>query len=78
MAWIRLIEEASAEGAVHEAYEEAGAARGRLSNIPKMHGVHPEILTAHLRLYVDLMFGRSELTRAERETIAVAGFSANG
>ncbi len=78
MSWIQLIEEASAEGAVREAYEEAGAARGRLSNILKVHGVHPEILTAHLRLYVDLMFGRSELTRIERETIAVAVSSANG
>jgi alkylhydroperoxidase family enzyme len=78
VSWIRLIEDASAEGAVREAYEEAEAARGRLSNILRVHGVHPDVLTSHLRLYVEVMFGRSELTRIERETIAVAVSSVNG
>lgn len=78
MTWIGMIPEDEAEGEVLEAYKEAGRARGRLSAILKVHGVHPAVLTAHLRLYVELMFGRSELTRAERETMAVAISVANG
>ena len=73
-----MIADTEAEGAVRDAYAEAGAARGRISNILKVHGVHPEVLTAHLRLYVEVMFGRSEITRAERETMAVAVSVANG
>ena len=77
MAWIRMIPEDEAEGTVREAYAEAGAARGRVANILKVHGIHPEVLTAHLQLYVEVMFGRSELSRAERETMAVAISVAN-
>lgn len=72
MAWINIIEEPHADGALREAYQQVGAARGRVSNILKIHSVHPEALTAHLTLYRELMFGRSELTRADREMIAVA------
>jgi alkylhydroperoxidase family enzyme len=35
-------------------------------------------MTAHLELYRELVFGRSELTRAEREAIALAVSAANG
>jgi alkylhydroperoxidase family enzyme len=78
VAWIRMIPEDEAEGLVRDAYAEAAAARGRVANILKVHGVHPEVLIAHLRLYVEVMFGRSELTRPERETMAVAVSTANG
>ncbi|GAC1659190.1 MAG: hypothetical protein NVS4B3_27160 [Gemmatimonadaceae bacterium] len=78
MAWIRMIPEDEASSTLHDAYAEAGAARGGVANILKVHGVHPSLLVAHLRLYVELMFGRSELTRAERETIAIAVSVANG
>ncbi len=48
------------------------SARGEVGNILKAHSLRPEVMAAHLHLYRELMFGRSELTRAERETIAVA------
>lgn len=51
MAWIRMIPDDEAEGSVRDAYAEAGVARGQVANILKVHGVHPEVLTAHLRLY---------------------------
>ena len=78
MAWVRMIHDDEAEGAVADAYAEAGAARGGVDNILRVHGVHPEVLLAHLRLYVEVMFGRSELTRADRETMALAVSAANG
>ncbi|MEX0692038.1 MAG: carboxymuconolactone decarboxylase family protein [Gemmatimonadales bacterium] len=47
------------------------------ANILAVHGLHPDALAAHDRLYRVLMFGPSELTRVERETIAVAVSAAN-
>lgn len=72
MAWIKVIDEAEAAGALRAAYDEAQDARGNVANILKIHSLHPKVMTAHLSLYRALMFGRSELTRTEREIIAVA------
>lgn len=72
MAWIKVIHEEEASGKLKEAYAEAGAARGQVANILKIHSLHPQAMTAHLGLYRELMFGPSELTRADRELIAVA------
>jgi uncharacterized peroxidase-related enzyme len=45
--------------------------RGKVSNILKVHSLNPEAMGAHLDLYMTLMFGKSGLSRAEREAIAV-------
>lgn len=71
MAWIEIIDEPEADSKLSEAYAKVAAARGRVANILKVHSIHPEAMTAHLALYRELMFGRSELTRPERELIAV-------
>ena len=78
MAWITTIPEASADVDLREAYHAVRAARGEVANIYQVHSVHPQVMTAHLHLYRELMFGRSELTRTERETIAVAVSATNG
>ncbi|MCA1593731.1 MAG: carboxymuconolactone decarboxylase family protein [Acidobacteria bacterium] len=72
MTWIRVIEEEEAGRDLSEVYREAGASRGSVANILKAHSLNPLVMRAHLALYRELMFGRSELTRAEREVIAVA------
>ncbi len=72
MSWIKVIDIAEAEGSLREAYAEVASTRGQVGNILKAHSLHPAVMTAHLALYRELMFGRSELTRAEREMIAVA------
>lgn len=77
MAWIKVIEEADAGESLRAAYFEAGASRGPVANILKVHSVHPKALTTHVALYRELMFGPSELSRRERETIAVAVSAAN-
>jgi hypothetical protein len=41
------------------------------------HSVHPQVMSAHLELYRELMFGQSELSRIDREVIAVAVSSIN-
>lgn len=78
MPWIKVIDEAEAEGALQKAYATVTAARGRVANVLKVHSVAPGTLTAHLALDRTLMFGRSDLSRAERETIGVAVSAANG
>ena len=77
MSWIKIIEEEDADEALEQAYETAGAARGRVANILKVHSLRPQVMQTHLALYRELMFGRSELTRTEREMIAVAVSVAN-
>lgn len=56
---------------------EVAGRRGKVSNILGIHGLEPEIGSAHLKLYTTLMFGRSGVSRLEREAVAVAVSSAN-
>jgi hypothetical protein len=60
------MEENEASSPLREAYATARGARGKVSNILRVHSVHPAAMTAHLGLYVELMFAPSELSRAER------------
>ncbi len=77
MAWIKVIDEEQADDKLREAYDQVSNARGTVANILKIHSLHPKVMTAHLALYRELMFGPSELTRAEREMIAVSVSVAN-
>lgn len=71
MAWIEVTAPDDATSDLAAAYEKAGGARGSVANILRVHSVSPATMVAHLALYQELMFGRSELTRVEREMIAV-------
>jgi uncharacterized peroxidase-related enzyme len=77
MAWIKVIDEEQADDKLREAYDQVSNARGTVANILKIHSLHPKVMTSHLALYRELMFGPSELTRAEREMIAVSVSVAN-
>ena len=72
MAFITMTEREAAAGELAAAYEKVAGARGEVANILKIHGVSPRVMLVHLGLYTELMFGRSELSRSERELIAVA------
>lgn len=72
MAFIETIEPADADGELAAAYERVAGARGAVANILAIHGVTPRVMLAHLDLYREIQFGRSELSRREREMIAVA------
>lgn len=77
MSWIKIIPPARAGGDLADAYAAVSASRGRVANILAIHGARPPVLLAHLQLYRAVMFGPSELSRAERETVAVAVSAAN-
>ena len=71
MSWIDEIEPDEAEGKLAEMYGTLTRQRGKVSNILKVHSLNPEAMGNHLDLYMTLMFGKSGLSREEREAIAV-------
>jgi hypothetical protein len=78
MAWIRMIDEEDAAGPLRTLYEAIAGGRRRMAHILKVQSLHADALRDHYALYRTLMFGHSPLSRAERESIAVAVSAANG
>ena len=71
MSWIDEIDISEAEGRLADIYRVLVEKRGKVSNILKVHSLNPDAMGNHLDLYMTLMFGRSGLSRAEREAVAV-------
>jgi len=71
MSWIEEIEVGDADGQLAELYARLVKQRGKVSNILKVHSLNPAALGNHLDLYMTLMFGKSGLSRCEREAVAV-------
>lgn len=71
MSWIDEVDVNKADGRLAEMYRELIEKRGKVSNILKVHSLNPDAMGNHLDLYMTLMFGKSGLSRAEREAIAV-------
>jgi uncharacterized peroxidase-related enzyme len=77
MAHLRLIEEDEASGELKEQYDAAVKRAGKVFNIVKAMSLNPKVLAASMDLYRAVMFGPSELSRAERELLAVVVSCAN-
>ena len=77
MSWINEIEVSDADGKLAEMYAELIRKRGNVSNILTVHSLNPDAMEGHLDLYMTLMFGKSGLSRLEREAIAVVVSAAN-
>ncbi|MCH9649425.1 MAG: carboxymuconolactone decarboxylase family protein [Deltaproteobacteria bacterium] len=77
MAWIETIDEESAQGRLQELYGRMTEPWGGVDNILKIHSLNPASLRGHFDLYKVLMRGRSPLSRAQREMIAVVVSSIN-
>lgn len=71
MAWIKVIHESEATGALKELYADNREPWGGVDNIVKIHSLAPETLTAHLSIYKTLMHDPGELSQRQREMIAV-------
>jgi len=74
MSWIDEVDVDDAEGKLETLYAELVEKRGKVSNILKVHSLNPEAMANHLDLYMTVMFGRSGLSRAEREAVAVVEY----
>lgn len=77
MAWIKVIDEDDAEGELKSLYEKTVEPWGGVDNILKIHSLNPASLRAHLELYKTVMRGRSDLSRVQREMIAVVVSATN-
>jgi alkylhydroperoxidase family enzyme len=71
VAYIRLIGEDEATGQLKVEYDAALQRAGKVFNIVKAMSPRPAVLREAMGLYRAIMFGPSELTRTERELLAV-------
>ncbi len=77
MAFLRLIDVDEATGALRREYDEAVRRAGKVFNIVKAMSLRPGVLRRSIELYREIMFGASELSRVERELLAVVVSRAN-
>ena len=77
MAFIRIVDEAQADGLLTGIYDAARKRAGRVYNILRIQSQNAPALQAMLELYVATMRGESPLTRAQREMLAVVVSRAN-
>lgn len=77
MAWIRTVAPDEASGQLRRLYEAAVRRAGKVFNVIRVQSPRPLVLRASTRLYMEVMFGESGLTRAQREMIATAVSRAN-
>lgn len=77
MAWIKTIDERDAKGRLAKLYQLLEEPWGGVDNIFKIHSLNPASIRGHLEMYRTVMRGRSPLSRAQREMIAVVVSSVN-
>jgi alkylhydroperoxidase family enzyme len=75
--FIRLIEPDDAAGAVAREYDDAVRRAGKVFNIVKAMSPNAAVMRRSMQLYAEIMHGPSELTRIERELLAVVVSRAN-
>lgn len=75
---IKVIEHEEATGRLKEIYDDIIQKRGKLADVHKIQSLRPESIVHHMDLYLEIMFSKSELSRAEREMMAVVVSAANG
>lgn len=71
MSRIKVIDYQDAEGRLKEIYDDIIQKRKQLAEVHKIQSLRPESIVKHIDLYMEIMFSRSSLSRAEREMIAV-------
>ncbi len=77
MAYITTISPEAAEGRLSEIYENLEKTRGKIAEVHKIHSLNPEVLVAHMELYLEVMFGKSPLKRYQREMLGIVASAAN-
>jgi len=78
MPRIKVINHAEATAKFKEIYDELVKSLGQLAEVHKIQSLRPESIIAHMALYMEIMYSRSELSRAERELIGTIVSIANG
>ena len=78
MAWIEVISLEEARGGLRREYEAALKRAGRIWNIVSIMSQNPRAMKTSMDFYSALMYGRSPLSRSQREMLAVVVSAANG
>ena len=78
MPRINVIEHDEATGKLKEIYDGLTKSRGKLAEVHKIQSLRPKSIVAHMDLYMEIMYSRSDLTREERELIATIVSITNG
>ncbi len=71
MAYIHKISPEESEGLLARIFKARTKSGGRLWEIVAVQSLNPETLRDSMRFYGQVMFGKSALSRVEREMIAV-------
>ena len=77
MAYIDTIDIEESEGIVKQEYEKGIRRSGRVFNILKIMSRSPAALKEAMRMYLAIMYGKTELSRAQREMLATVVSSIN-
>jgi alkylhydroperoxidase family enzyme len=77
VAFLRLIDVDEAAGELRREYDAAVQRAGKVFNIVKSMCLRPGVLKRSMELYKAIMFGPSELSRAQRELLALVVSRAN-
>lgn len=77
MPWIEVITLENARGALRKEYDAALKRAGRIWNIVSIMSQNPRTLKASMDLYSAVLYGRSPLSRSQREMLAVVVSAAN-
>ena len=78
MAFISIIETDQAKDDLKAIYDQAERRAGRVYNILKIMSQSPDALRSSMDLYMAIMFGKSPLSRAQREMLATVVSATNG
>ena len=77
MSWIEMISYDNSEANLRKRFEPLQYAEGKIDHILQIHSLLPSTMTSHHEFYRDIMFGRSDLSRKERELTATVISIAN-
>ena len=78
MSYIKMIDEEKAMGKLKEVYESIAGSGKKIAHVLKVQSLNPEAMKAHYQFYRSIMFGKSDLSRAQREMIATVVSAKNG
>jgi len=70
VSYIETVNPEKADGIVKKEYEKGIRRSGRVFNILKIMSLSPQALQASMQMYLAIMFGESDLSRAQREMLA--------
>lgn len=77
MPHVHVVPYDESRGVIREEYDAAVARAGRIWNIVSIQSQLPEVMQDSMRIYRSIMYGKSQLTRAQREMMAVVTSQVN-